>query len=347
MGLSSPTLRRFVASHRYLTIVIGFVMLAVGATMLVFFLQVLPDLFAGVDAGDEESPDLARFEKAILIESAVMGSGAQGGESAGYRPTKGTVLDGDVLVLESGSGSILRLDAGGSLTEIELETPGPSGLQEPQFSDVEVSDTGTLLISDLANGQVWNYSLDGRYLAPLMSEEQRRAAGLGKPAAIDRDLQGRLVLADVEDHRVKVFDKTGELVSTFGGFGFTPGLFNYPTDVVVDSDGRLFVADSENGRVQVFTPQGDFMFAISATDSERGLTLPRTLAFDDDARLHVVDPFAGRVWVFTAADGEYLGDYPVVAPAEQQVSLPEAIAIAGDTIVLGDRGNMRLAVYRY
>ena len=276
----------FIRSRRYLTVLTGFVLLAVGITLLVFFLQVLPELFTEVTT-DDGIPELARFESAVPVREPAPPEGsaeADGGETrdllegatpasgtvGGFRPIKGVVLGDDTLVLDAGAGSVLRLAADGALSEVTLERPRSAGARVPRFTDLEVSDTGTLLITDLANGQVWNYSLEGRYLAPLLDAGQRRGADLTRPTSITRDPDGRLLVTDVGDHQVKVFNKAGELLLTFGGFGFAPGRMNYPTDVAIDPQGDIFVADSENRRIQVFNPRGEYQREFRETGDLRG-----------------------------------------------------------------------------
>lgn len=357
----------FIRSRRYLTVLSGFVLLAVGVTLLFFVVRVLPDLFAEVTASEDGIPELARFDVAIPVRQPgtlpggeagegeaelgddpldLPGAGGVAGAGVGFRPIKGVTLGSDTLVLDAAAGSVLFLTPEGALSEVVLERPRVGGIDEPRFTDLELSDTGTLLVSDLANGQVWIYALDGRYLAPLLDPVQRQMAALTRPSSVTRDAEGRLLVADVGDHRVKVFNKAGELLLVFGGFGFAPGRMNYPTDVAVGTDGDLYVADSENRRIQVFSPRGEYRREFRETGTAAGLVLPRTLAFDGQGRLHVVDPFEQRVWVFSPADGVLLGEYGVDVTAEARFSLPEAVAIAGDRVVVGDRGNGRLVVYR-
>jgi tripartite motif-containing protein 71 len=67
------------------------------------------------------------------------------------------------------------------------------------------------------------------------------------------DIEGNLVVADYDNHRVQVLRYSdGAHVRTIGSRGSGDGQFNRPNGgVAIDTDGRIVVADSNNNRVQV------------------------------------------------------------------------------------------------
>lgn len=58
-------------------------------------------------------------------------------------------------------------------------------------------------------------------------------------------------MADKDNHRVQVFSERGDFLLKFGERGRTPGLFNYPWGVAVNSFNQIAVSDTRNHRVQV------------------------------------------------------------------------------------------------
>ncbi len=68
------------------------------------------------------------------------------------------------------------------------------------------------------------------------------------------DESGRVYVADFENHRVQVFDETGDLLAVFGSQGIDPGNFERPTDLDIGPDDRIYVVDFGNDRIQVFAP---------------------------------------------------------------------------------------------
>lgn len=70
--------------------------------------------------------------------------------------------------------------------------------------------------------------------------------------------QGDLFITDgYGNARVHRFTAAGELVSSWGEPGDSPGQFNVPHGIAVDADGRLYVCDRENSRIQLFSPAGE------------------------------------------------------------------------------------------
>lgn len=283
--------------------------------------------------------DLFLVKATVLVRAP-----GEQGDVERFRPGSGAVLGEDVVFVDALAGTLLVLDASDAVSEVVLELPRGEAVIEPQFTAVAVSGTGTLLLADLANGQVWIYDAEGRFLGPFLGTAEKAAAGLTKPVALAVDGVGQTYVADVGDQTVKVLNKAGGIVRILGTGDLTSGRLDHPTGVVVDGEGYVYVADSNNQRVQVFDPEGLPERVISVTRGSDGLRLPRSLALDSQGRLHVVDAFAERVLVFER-DGTFVGGYGAGEKVGERLSLPEGIVAAGEKVVIGDRGNGRLVVY--
>lgn len=66
------------------------------------------------------------------------------------------------------------------------------------------------------------------------------------------DKHGRLYVVDSLNCAVRVFDKNGEYLFSFGQQGFKDGEFLYPNGIFVDRTGKLYIADWGNDRIQVW-----------------------------------------------------------------------------------------------
>jgi streptogramin lyase len=65
---------------------------------------------------------------------------------------------------------------------------------------------------------------------------------------------GDIFVTDVTKNMVHKLDSKGNLVTSWGRFGYLPGYFNKPMGIAVDSKDRVYVVDTANSRVQIFAP---------------------------------------------------------------------------------------------
>ncbi|WP_124080246.1 6-bladed beta-propeller [Pigmentiphaga humi] len=120
--------------------------------------------------------------------------------------------------------AVYKFDRQGRLL-MTIGTPGkagdpPEGLNEP--NSIAEAPNGDILISEGHSGQ-----------AP--------ASGPGTVARISR------------------YTKDGKYIGSFGQWGYGPGEFRTPHDIVFDDQGRLLVADRGNMRIQVFDEAGKYL----------------------------------------------------------------------------------------
>lgn len=133
------------------------------------------------------------------------------------------------------------------LLALALALPhAPSAAQPAARSITAVPNSGTQLVlrEVLSIG-----SLDGRY----------DAFGRVMDAAFGRD--GRIYVADDQNHRVAAFGPDGRFLRFIGRQGKGPGEFESPWLLAVDGRDSLFVWDAALARVSVFSP--DFAFRRS------------------------------------------------------------------------------------
>jgi len=67
------------------------------------------------------------------------------------------------------------------------------------------------------------------------------------------DTEGRVYVADFDNHRIQIFDRKGNFITSFGTRGSGSGEFERPTDVTVDKHGNIIVVDWGNNRIQKFS----------------------------------------------------------------------------------------------
>ena len=76
---------------------------------------------------------------------------------------------------------------------------------------------------------------------------------LDTPRGLSVDKAGHLMVCDVGNHRVQVFELSGKFVTKFGTKGSGIGEFDDgPDSIAVLSDGRIVASDWGNDRIQIF-----------------------------------------------------------------------------------------------
>lgn len=74
--------------------------------------------------------------------------------------------------------------------------------------------------------------------------------GMLRGLAVDN--LGRLYVVDTITNAVRVFDKNGNYLFSFGRQGFDDGEFLYPNQIFIDNSGRILISDWGNNRVEVW-----------------------------------------------------------------------------------------------
>lgn len=167
----------------------------------------------------------------------------------------------------------------------------------------EDGDTGWTVAVDTVNGtvRVVNTPPETGAGPGLVAEEELRVGtvegggatsfGLIRSVAILED--GRFAVADAQAEEVRLFDREGQHLRTFGGDGGGPGELRGMQGVHVDHEGLLRVAEQGNMRLSVFHPDTGYVTSVPLRLHSYSFRGPWDAAMDS----------AGRT--FVASSGQY------------------------------------------
>jgi DNA-binding beta-propeller fold protein YncE len=151
---------------------------------------------------------------------------------------------GHVYLADAGSHMIFIMDLQGKILSRVGKRGGGNGPAEFRTPvDLAVNDR-EFVVLDRENPRIQVFDLRGRFRTqfdPHMSDV----------TGVALDQEDRIYIVTKLGF-VQVFDQKGQLLYRFGGMGDSPGQFQEPTGICVDSGDRFFVADAGNRRVQEF-----------------------------------------------------------------------------------------------
>lgn len=155
--------------------------------------------------------------------------------------SKGNVYVGDI-----GGAQVLVFDKKATLLRTIKNVSYPHGIAvDEQNRKIYVSDAGQAIVRVFALDD-----REGRQVDVIRSFAPGMSFGMVRGLAVDK--LGRLYVVDSLAGTVRVFDKDGAFLFSFGEQGFGDGEMLYPTQIFIDNSGKIFIADWGNNRIQVW-----------------------------------------------------------------------------------------------
>jgi streptogramin lyase len=248
------------------------------------------------------------------------------------------------------SDPVLEFDASGKL----IRSFGGSVIVFPHGIYVDPSDNVWVTDGQGIGGkgqQVFKFSPEGKVLLVL---GKAGVAGEGpdtfnRPSAVAIASNGDIFVADGhhEDDsnaRVVKFSKDGKFLMAWGKKGKSPGEFNDPHDIAIDSRGRVFVADRSNSRIQLFDQSGKFL------ESWTQFGRPSGIYIDKNDVMYVCDNTDERypewkrgIRVGSAKTGQISAFIPDETQGE---NAHELYGFGGESIVADAHGNIYVGQVR-
>jgi sugar lactone lactonase YvrE len=255
---------------------------------------------------------------------------------------------------------------GGAAASAILDSP--SGLAVDGSGNLYIADSHNNRIREVVNGVIATIAGTG---ASGFGGDTGLAtqALLSRPAALSVDANGNLLIADADNHRIRMLSKgiittvAGDGEQTFSGDGgaATAAGLDTPNGVAADpsTPGRFYISDTRNQRVRVVDPTGTIstiagngvkgLGGSGSPATASSLARPRGLAVSSagavyfaDSDNNLVRTLQGTTLASLTGDGEqgFAGDTATAASAV--LDTPTAVALSsGGVITLSDTHNQR------
>ncbi|WP_237564927.1 NHL repeat-containing protein [Blastopirellula marina] len=208
---------------------------------------------------------------------------------------------GDLLIADTHYNRMLVYSADGrklddqTIGGVEGHGPGEFGF----VTDAVQDSHGNYYIAEYGQfDRIQKFTASGEYLFEWGGHGDQPGQFV-RPQNLAIDAEDHIWVADACNHRIQVFDATGDhavLVKMWGVHGEQPGELSYPYDLVLDGQGHVYVIEFGNHRLQKFTLDGQSVGIWGGNGREPGqLFCPWALALDSRGRVHVIDSNNHRV----------------------------------------------------
>lgn len=169
----------------------------------------------------------------------------------------GLAVRGDeVIAADIGDKCLRRFDRGGKFrNDIGKPSRGRGFMVPNRHLDVAFDPAGRVLAPNPGKLRVETYTLDGElvgFFGGYRGPDPAGFAGCCNPTNIAVARDGRIVVSEKADPRVKVYTPEGRLLDVFGSGDFDLSCKNM--DVAIDGRDRIHVIDTERRTILTYEP---------------------------------------------------------------------------------------------
>jgi DNA-binding beta-propeller fold protein YncE len=167
-----------------------------------------------------------------------------------------------------------------------------------------------------------------------------------EPSDVSVSEDGHIYVVDGVNNKIKVFNKQGEFVFSFGRKGSRHGEFKFPLGIHIDTRDRIYIADSGNHRIQIFNHRGNFLKQINIPSKNGISSEPTDITVDERRnRCYVVDNNNHYILAYDLSTLKLLNIYGTPGMRKRQFRFPFLTTLDKDGyIYIVDVINTRVQV---
>jgi len=213
--------------------------------------------------------------------------------------------DGNIMVADTHYFRVLFYTPQGKLLE-EKTIGGTMGHGPGEFgfvTDAVQDSAGNYYVGEYGEyDRIQKFDREGKFLFQWGGHGEEPGQFI-RPQNLAIDSQDRIWVADACNHRIQVFDATGDsarLVDYWGVQGEAPGEMRYPYDLELEEsaagDINVYVCEFGNHRIQKFDSKGKPLGLWGVSGRRAGqLHQPWAIARDSHGSIHVLDTYNHRI----------------------------------------------------
>ncbi|PKM79570.1 MAG: hypothetical protein CVU89_17485 [Firmicutes bacterium HGW-Firmicutes-14] len=217
---------------------------------------------------------------------------------------------------------------------------GSIGSEPGEFAypvSAAVNSSGEVFVSEISNNRVQVISEQGVFIRWFPHNE----TDLKGPSVLYIDKDDMVYVFDRGDQQVKLFDREGRLVRSFGGGSGPEEQLRFAMGISVFPDGRLVVSDSGNRSVKIFDKDGQLKeLLLENTGGMPDLGLPRGLAVINNDKFALVDSFSRKTYLIWRSGRGWKNK-----ALEHDFVLPDGASYSNGKLYVADRGNSSIVVF--
>lgn len=197
--------------------------------------------------------------------------------------------EGVIFLSDAERGAIYRLEEGRLELFITADLVRPTGLTAFKEADI-------LAVIDTGDQTIKYFDFEGKRVAGGSNSQEFSSLNYPTFACSFRD--SILLVNDVLNFEIKMFDLHGQLLGKIGGEGSGPGKFARPKGVSIDEQGHVYVVDNLFDNFQVFDTSGSVLLVVGERGNQAGqFWSPAGIDIQSDT-IYVADTYNNRIQVF-------------------------------------------------
>jgi len=166
---------------------------------------------------------------------------------------------------------------------------------------------------------------------------------LSLPSDVSVDENGNIYIVDSGNHRVAVFDDTGDFISNISKKGQKQGELTNPVGIDIDEN-NIYIADKDNHRIQIFDKDGKVKKNITLKQGDK-LIRPVDVAVNEKLKLlYITGNNNHKVMVYDYS-GKLLHQWGGQGTNRGEFRYPATISLFDNNVYVVDVLNSRVQIF--